>query len=141
MHIGYFVCLDFSWCLWMTQLTFFCIPKAYCYEWATMHGSSRISKPGAPHLRPAHCEDPLQVNMEEIDLLCDDSPSKFSTEKSLAEYTLRVLDACPATAAAKLQSIFLQSCNDKHKFFMGTLCSGSDSVVDVLEALSFLKWV
>lgn len=61
------------------------------------------------------------------------STPKFTVESSLKNHIMEILDALPAAPADRLASIFLSTLGNR-QLRVGTLCSGSDSVVDVLQA-------
>ena len=61
------------------------------------------------------------------------STPKFTVESSLKNHIMEILAALPAAPADRLASIFLSTLGNS-QLRVGTLCSGSDSVVDVLQA-------
>lgn len=89
------------------------------------------------------CEDTqdettLEVDMDEIEgrqYLA--SKPLFLTETFLHEHVWAVLETFEGLPAQRLKEVFRQH---PKKLKVGTLCSGSDSVMDVLEAFPCLKF-
>lgn len=77
----------------------------------------------------------MELDLEDLQ---DTLPSKptLTAQKGLARYVAEVLEVCPEAYAKKLQMLFEESAGQK-KLSVGTLCSGSDAVIDVLEASFF----
>ena len=75
----------------------------------------------------------LEVDMDENEGQQHLAPKPlFLVETLLREHVLAVLQTFEGLPAQRLRQTFLQS---SCKLKVGTLCSGSDSVIDVLEAI------
>ena len=84
-------------------------------------------------------DNTLAVDMDEIEREIERRERKtlkFSVETLLREHVWTALTTFEGQPAKQLKEIFLQS---SKKFKIGTLCSGSESVMDVLEAFPFQR--
>lgn len=88
------------------------------------------------HLSLVHFywQDPLEVP---TDLECEPEEEvdvMQGAERNLVDYMGALLDVFPEHFASRLEKLFLEPARGNCQLRVGTLCSGSDSVVDVLKA-------
>ena len=76
-------------------------------------------------------QDPLEVPTE-LDSEPEEVDIMQRAEQNLVDYMRGLLDVFPEHFAKRLEKLFQES--ESAKLCVGTLCSGSDSVVDVLKA-------
>lgn len=79
-------------------------------------------------------QDPLEVPTDLDDSEPEEVDIMQGAEQNLADYTRVLLDVFPEHFASRLEKLFLESARANCQLRVGTLCSGSDSVVDVLKA-------
>eukprot|EP00435_Cladocopium_sp_Y103_P053377 s1427_g17.t1 len=100
--------------------------------WDTFHvGQDSDKKPS--DLAFEHDPGVSELDLEALEEATPSKPT-LTAETGLARYVAQVLAVCPEAPAKKLQKLFAESASQKMS--VGTLCSGSDAVIDVLQAIS-----